>query len=638
MSEIGKRKQVLIKLVLVLTVFVLIFVGFDIKLYAAERIDRDKLAGFLDGVLQQQLASDKISGVVINVVEGDKSIYKRGLGKACWNKEENMDPDRHLVRTGSVGKIFTWTAILQQAERGNLELDQDINEYLPAELQIDYEEDVSPITLTDLMTHTPGFEERGITLLAPSAEDLLTVENYIKEYGHPKLVYSPGEIPAYSNYGTTLAGYILEEVSGKNYQEYIESEIFAPLWMRNSTASQPLPENLQERMSCGHIKESGRYHFRDFEYIQETPAGGHSVTARDMVNFMRAIMPRKNGQETRRVWNILSENKIDKMFSSQFRPHPQAAGWTLGLMQQEIAGEELFWHGGDTNLFSSGLFFLPERELGIFVAYNGGEGSFARMELIQAFISEFYSQDLQIKDGEGEPDLSRFTGSYYSSRSSHSTPEKLLSRFNRLEISAQNNELIASDFREISYRPGDEKLEFISPQGRHSLIFTSDENGEIDGVIRGENPTEKYFKLSFLESPVLHLIIVIIAFLTYVVTVSVNIRNLFAGIRSSFSRQKALSVWPGVILSLLGIAFIIIQSYFFYDLFQSPYGWPEWMGLVNLIPVVMLILLLIAIYQMIKEGFLRSNFINQLLLTIISLAFLFVLYYYNFIGFLVFHP
>lgn len=638
MSGTGYSSKVFFKLLLAVIVVVLFFSLADSNIQAADVVDKEQLAVFLDGVLQQQLAGDRISGAVISVVSDDQVVYQRGLGKACWDDGVKLDPHKHLMRAGSVGKIFTWTAILQQVERGNLELDRDINDYLPAKHQLEYDDNDNPVTLNNLMTHTGGFEDRGITLLAPSREGMLSLEEYLDEFGHPELVYEPGEIPAYSNYGTTLAGYILEEVSGRSYQEYIETEIFSPLWMKNSTARQPPPDNLQQNLSCGHSDKAGRFQPQEFEYIREAPAGGHSVTARDMTFFMRAIMPRNSEEDMERIWNILSESGIEKMFSPYYSSHPQAAGWSLGMMHQEFAGEELFWHGGDTGLFSSGLFFLPERDLGIFVAYNGGEGAFARLELMRALISEFYPGELETIDRESAQDLSRFAGSYYSSRSSHSTPEKILSRINRLEISAGEDKLVASDFREISYLSGEREYEFISQRGRHSLIFTRDENGEIDGVIRGENPTEVFFKLSPLESPILHLIIVIAAFFTYLFTIVVNIRNLFKGVRGGFSRRESLPVWPGILLSALGIIFVAVQSYFFYNLLQSPYGWPEWMGLVNLIPVVMLILLLVDIYQIIKKGFLRSNFINQVLLIIVSMAFLGVLYYYNFIGFLVFHP
>lgn len=637
MSE--NRSLSLLKITLAVVVMMILSftIASNLQVNAADNIEREELRTFLDGVLRQQLAAERISGAVISVVADDQVIYEQGIGNACWQNEEKMDPGRHLVRTGSIGKVFTWTAILQQVDRGELELDEDVNNYLPEELQLEYDNNQAPVTLTELMTHTAGFEDRSITLLASNQENLLSLEEYMNQYGHPELVYKPGEVPAYSNYGTTLAGYIIEEVSGKSYEDYIESEIFSPLWMQNSTVAQPPEANLRENMSCGHEKSAGRYIAREFEYINELPAGGHSTTARDISFFMRAIMPQMNGEDSSRIWNILPESKIEKLFTPYFSPHPQASGWTLGLKHQKLAGEEIFWHGGDTNLFSTGMFFLPERDMGIFVAYNGGEGTFARKELLRALITEFFPGDLKAGAGEIEQELSEFTGRYYSSRSSHSTPEKLLSRLKPLNISAGDEELIASAHRKISYLPGEREDEFISQQGKHSLIFTRDDNGEISGVIRGENPTQKYFKLSLLESPLLHLAVVITAFFTYLLTLVVNIRGLFRGIKRSFTRQEYLPVWPGVLLSGLGIIFILVQSYFFYDLIQHPYGWPEWMGLVNLIPVLMIILLLIDIYLIIKKGLLQSNFINQLFLILISLSFLSVLYHYNFIGFLVFN-
>ena len=596
-------------------------------------IDGEKAADFVQGILQQQLAGRRISGAVISVVHGDEIIHEGAAGRSSWDGTEKLNPRKHMVRIGTAGKVFTWTGIMQQVERGNIELAEDINQYLPEEQRLEYEDDEDPVTLAEVMSHRAGFERREMGRIV-TEEDFLDLSQYIEESGHPARVYAGRDIYSYSNHGATLAGAVLEEMTDQSYEEYLQEEIFAPLWMRNSTAEQPPAD--RERLSSGHRTEAGSHSPGDFEYIQDIPAGGHSVTARDMANFMRAIMPRT---EEGRMWRILSEEMIEKLFSSRFSLHPRAAGWTHGMKRGEFLGEPSIWHEGDTEYFSSGLYFFPERDLGIFVSYNGGEGKSARRELVNAFIGgfvvEWTSEDNF--EFESDEDLSQYAGRYYTAPASHTTPEKVFSRIESTRVKADEKRLIVYNEDEMTYYPHEEAEMFISQDGSSSLIFLDDGDNNNKKAVWGEDPTGVLVELSLLESPFLHLGITALAFLAYILTPLANIRSFVSGTGGGLSRRKSLARWPGIVLSALGIIFIVFQAYHIWQLYHLPGGWPEWMGLINLIPVVMAVLLLIMLYQLIREGIMRSNFFNQALLLFISAAFLGVLYYYNFIGFLVFH-
>ena len=622
---------------IVFTAVCLLFIMLPFTLQAADNddiIQGEKASDFIQGILQQQLAGRRISGAVISVVHGEEIIHEGAAGRSNWEGSEKLDPRKHMVRTGTVGKVFTWAGIMQQVERGNIELEEDINQYLPEELRLEYEDNEDPVTLAEIMSHRAGFERRdmGHTL---TEEDFLDLSQYIEESGYPARAYAGRDIHSYSNHGATLAGAVLEEATDQSYEDYLQEEIFAPLWMRNSTAEQPPAD--RERLSSGHRTAAGSHRPVDFEYIQDIPAGGHSVTARDMANFMRAIMPRT---EEDRMWRIISEDMIEKLFSPRYSPHPRAAGWTYVMKSGEFFGEPVIWHKGDTEYFNSGLYFLPDRDLGIFVSYNGGEGKSARRELVNAFIGGFLaegeSQD-HFQLGADE-DLSEYAGRYYTAPASYTTPEKVFSRIESTRVKAEESRLLVSDEDKMTYYPHEEGEKFISQDGSSSLIFLDDgdDNNNMKAVW-GEDPTRTLVELSLLESPLLHLGITLLAFLAYIVTPLANIKRLLSGAVSGLSRKKFLARWPGIMLSALGIIFIVFQSYHIWQLYHHPGGWPEWMGLINLIPIVMAVLLLIILYQLIREGIMYSNFFNQAVLLFISAAFLGVLYYYNFIGFLVFH-
>ncbi|MEZ5347558.1 MAG: serine hydrolase domain-containing protein, partial [Pyrinomonadaceae bacterium] len=239
--------------------------GLD-KLTAAD------VEAFLDGIMPQQLATNDIAGATISVVKDGEILFAKGYGYSDVENKKPVLPNETMFRPGSISKLFTWTAVMQLVEQGKLDLNKDVNEYLDFKIPEAYGK---PITLKDILTHTPGFEEQ--------IKDLFTFDKkpfdlgeYVKTH-IPRRIFPPGTTPAYSNYGTTLAGYIVQRVSGQPFNQYIEEHIFKPLEMKNSTFVQPLPSGLAPKMSKGYLLGSGEA--QKFEVVNAYPAGSLSSTA-----------------------------------------------------------------------------------------------------------------------------------------------------------------------------------------------------------------------------------------------------------------------------------------------------------------------------------------------------------------------
>jgi CubicO group peptidase (beta-lactamase class C family) len=236
---------------------------------------------FLDGLVPLQLKRDDIAGATVSVVKDGKVLFAKGYGYADVEKKKPVSAQDTLFRPGSISKLFTWTSIMQLYEQGKLDLDRDINDYLDFKIP---EAFGKPITLKNVMTHTPGFEEQ--------VKDLFTVGNSKPDLGQylkthiPGRVYPPGTVPAYSNYATAVAGYIVERVSGRPFDEYVTENILKPLKMTHSTFTQPLPSELAPLMSNGYRLGSGSA--ESFEVVNPYPAGSLSSSATDMAQFMIA--------------------------------------------------------------------------------------------------------------------------------------------------------------------------------------------------------------------------------------------------------------------------------------------------------------------------------------------------------------
>ena len=200
-------------------------------------LDRGDLSTWLDGLVPYGLKSGDIAGVVVVVVKDGKVLLQKGYGYADVARKTPMDPDTTMIRPGSTSKLFTWTAVMQLVAEGKLDLDRDVNAYLDFKIP---HKSGKAITLRDLMNHRAGFEEGLKDLLATDPHGLPSTEQYLKQHPRP-LLFTPGQVPAYSNYGAALAGYIVQRVSGEPFAQYVERHIFLPLGMRHATFLQPLP-------------------------------------------------------------------------------------------------------------------------------------------------------------------------------------------------------------------------------------------------------------------------------------------------------------------------------------------------------------------------------------------------------------
>jgi len=194
-----------------------------------EALTADDLDAWLDGYMPYALKIGDIAGAVVVVVKDGQVLTQRGYGYADVAKRIPVNPARTLFRPGSVSKLFTWTAVMQQVEQGKLDLDADVNRYLDFRIP-DY--DGKPITLRNIMTHTTGFDETGKGIIFEDSSRLIPLGDYVKG-ALPKRIYAPGSTPSYSNYATALAGYIVERVSGQSFDAYVEQRIFAPLGMKS---------------------------------------------------------------------------------------------------------------------------------------------------------------------------------------------------------------------------------------------------------------------------------------------------------------------------------------------------------------------------------------------------------------------
>lgn len=442
----------------------------------------DDVGAFLDGIMPQQLARENIAGAVISVVKDGKVLFAKGYGYSDVEKKTPVSPDNTLFRPGSISKLFTWTSVMQLVEQGKLDLDRDINDYLDFKIPATYPK---PITLRNVMTHTSGFEETAQELFVADAKDMKPIGTYVKEH-LPERIYAPGTTPAYSNYATAVAGYIVQRVSGQDYYDYVDEHIIKPLGMTHSTFRQPLPDSLAPLMSKGY--ELGSQPAKKFEFVEASPAGSSSVSAMDMTHFMLAHLQDGRYENVQ----ILKPETARLMHSRQFENVPEMNAMCLGFYEETRNGHRIIGHGGDTQYFHSDLHLIPDTQVGFFVSYNSaGKGEVRAREAVwHAFLDRYYPIQLPQEPpvATAAQDADTVSGRYLSSRRSETTILSVLNAAGEVKVFRNEDGTIsAADLKDMSGDPikfreiGPMMFRDVNDQDR--LAFKRDGSGNLVGVI-----------------------------------------------------------------------------------------------------------------------------------------------------------
>jgi CubicO group peptidase (beta-lactamase class C family) len=377
---------------------------------------------FLDALIPSQLRNRNIAGAVVSVVKDGQVLFQKGYGYADVEEKKPVLPGQTLFRPGSISKLFTATAVMQLVEQGKVDLDRDVNDYLDFVIPKTYPE---PVTLRQVLTHTAGFEETLKNLFVAHESDLKPLRTYLVNQ-MPTRIFPPGKIPSYSNYGFTLAGYIVERMSGEKFEHYVGNHILKPLQMNNSTFDQPLPPQLALQMSKGYLSASKKP--RDFEWVQLGPAGALTTTAADMTRFMLAFLQDGVGDGI----SILKPETVRQMETRQFEFYPMLPGLGITFMEYLIDPVRIIAHGGDTVYFHSDMILIPEAHFGYFLSYNslgkdvgGGRGEVWRT-LVNRYFQSVPQSKADLDSNTAKSDGRAVSGFYEGTRRGETTFLKTL--------------------------------------------------------------------------------------------------------------------------------------------------------------------------------------------------------------------
>jgi CubicO group peptidase (beta-lactamase class C family) len=410
----------------------------------------DDVNAWLDGYMPYALRTGDLAGAVVAVVKDGQILTERGFGYSDVEKRTPVDPKLTLFRPGSVSKLLTWTAVMQQVEQGKINLDADVNQYIDFKIPA---RDGKPVTMRELMQHVAGFEEqaKGIMSDNPQAPGY---EALLKQWV-PERVFAPGSTPAYSNYGASLAGYIVARVSGETFDDYIDKHIFAPLDMKHSTFRQPLPADLAPLMSKGYPQASEPA--KPFEIVGPAPAGSLASPGEDMAHFMIAHL--QNGEYHGN--RILKAETAEMMHNSPLTILPPLNRMELGFFETNINGREVIAHLGDTQNFHTSLHLFLKEGVGFYVSFNslGKEGAAGglRGALFEDFADRYFpaaeTNAAKVDEKTAAGHAALLKGHWANSRGSQSSFLASVGLFGQTKLGVNAKGELVTPFKGLNGKP-----------------------------------------------------------------------------------------------------------------------------------------------------------------------------------------
>jgi len=319
----------------------------------------------LDGLVAEALDDHDVPGATVAVVDGDATLTK-GYGVADRETGATVDPSETAVRVGSVSKSVTATALMEQIQRGELDPDVPVAEYV--------DDAVTPeqsVTLAELLTHRGGFETSNRGMWYSETGRLRPLGELLREEPQAQ-VRAPGTVGSYSNFGYALAGQTLAATADEPFHQAVDDVLLDPAGMTASSFRQPLPDGLASNHATGY-GATGPYRGGEFPLLGLRPAGALSATADDMARFLELHVDggRVGGEQ------VLEPGTVDAMHDQWATHHEQLDGMGFGLIEETRGDTRTLWHNGATLSFYSHLVLVPEADFGLFIGLNAANGEAA---------------------------------------------------------------------------------------------------------------------------------------------------------------------------------------------------------------------------------------------------------------------
>ncbi len=321
-----------------------------------QRRDYTDVVRILREFIEHERVDKQLPAVSVALVDDQEIVWADGFGFADPDKKIPATAET-IYRVGSVSKLFTDIGIMQLVERGEVQLDTPIRQYIP-EFHPKNPFD-KPITLRQLMSHRAGLvRESPIGHYFDPSEPSLA--KTVQSLNQTELVYEPEKRTKYSNAGVATAGYVLERLKGKPFERYIEEAVLNPLDMESSSYERK--KEFEPSIAKSYMwTYDGRVFPAPTFQLGTSPAGNLFSTVRDLGKLLSMLFNGGEGKNGR----LLKTTTLAQMWVPQFAPADRRTGFGIGFALSDFEGYLRVGHGGAVYGYATGVTALPEEKIGV---------------------------------------------------------------------------------------------------------------------------------------------------------------------------------------------------------------------------------------------------------------------------------
>ena len=364
------------------TCFVLLLVSL-LGITPAWADEEKKVPASLDELkilVAETIEEHQVPAVGIAMLGPEGEVWVGSLGKANLENDVPADADT-LYRIGSTSKMFVALSVLKLVEQGRLSLDDRLSDLAP---EIEFEnpwEDTNPVRVVHLLEHTTGWDDIHLPEYAHNDPTPVTLKEGLDYHPHSRTSrWKPGTRMSYCNSGPPVAAYIVEKLTGLDFEDYVQFNFFDPLGMDSATYR--MNEAVLQRGAT--LYSNGEP--QDYWHISMRPSGSINASPRDMARFVRFFLERGRLED----WALVSEASLERMERSETTSGARA-GLEVGYGLHNYSSTHEGWvyreHNGGVNGGLTELAYLPEAGAGHAIMINSDSGTAFReiSRLVRAF-------------------------------------------------------------------------------------------------------------------------------------------------------------------------------------------------------------------------------------------------------------
>ncbi|HOP21271.1 MAG TPA: serine hydrolase domain-containing protein, partial [Amphiplicatus sp.] len=293
--------------------------------------------------------------LAVSVRKGDKVIFEEAVGDADLEQLTKASPDT-VFAVGSITKSFTSIAIAQLAVKGEINLDAPVSTYLT-----DYDGPAKDAPVWTLMNHTSGLVNyTALPGFPRGTRQSFTRQQMVDMFEHQNLMFEPGDAFSYSNSGTFLLGLIIERVSGKTYEEYLQENVLDPLHLSRTFYNHP-EKVIPGRAEGYKLTEHGFDNAPLLDPQIPFSAGALASTVQDIQKYLDEVHRK----------NALGDDIRNILYTQKPFNDGEVNSYALGALGiREFEGRRKIAHAGDIDGFSGYMAYYPDEDVSIVVLAN----------------------------------------------------------------------------------------------------------------------------------------------------------------------------------------------------------------------------------------------------------------------------